>query len=184
MSQRNSGYRRQVDDVYETPEWVTHVIMHLVERRRIWDCANGPASQIAHALRQHGFSVVATDDDFLTKTSAPADVDTIVTNPPYGASGRLACNFIAHAIELVPVVAMLLGVDFDSGKTRTHLFRDCRAFAGKVVLLDRIPWFAREGKAGPSENHAWFIWNRHHHGLPTIEYTGKDCAQQKASYAA
>jgi hypothetical protein len=184
MSQRNSGYARQPDDIYETPAWVTQVIMpYLVERRRIWDPANGPASKVAHALRQNGFTAVATADDFMTKTSVPADVDTIVTNPPYGTGGHLACKFIAHALELVPVVFMLLRIDFDSGKTRTDLFRDCRAFAGKVVLLDRIVWFAREGAPGPSENHAWYIWNRHQHGLPTIEYVGKHRERELAQAA-
>jgi hypothetical protein len=48
---------------------------------------------------------------------------------------------------------MLLRVDFDSGKTRTPPFRDCPAFAEKVVLLDRIMWFP--GTVGPSMNHAW-----------------------------
>jgi hypothetical protein len=82
----------------------------------------------------------------------------------------MACRFIAHALELVPVVAMLLRIDFDSGKTRAGLFRDCAAFAQKIVLLDRIVWFEREGAPGPSENHCWMIWNRRHRGPPTISY--------------
>jgi hypothetical protein len=108
---------------------------------------------------------------FLLRTCLPHDrVDGICTNPPYGYGGRLACQFIAHALERVPIVAMLLQIDFDSSKTRTRLFRDCQAFAGKIVLLDRIVWFEREGAPGPSENHAWYIWNRQHRGLPTISY--------------
>jgi hypothetical protein len=70
----------------------------------------------------------------------------------------------------VPVVVMLLRVDFYSGKTRTNLFRGCKAFAGKIVLLDRITWFEREGAAGPSENHSWYILNKRHKGPPTIGY--------------
>ena len=177
MSQRQSGYRRQPDDVYETPSWVTQVVAPYLRKNclRLWDPANGPASKFAKVLRDEGFRVVATNDDFLAKTSLPASgIDGICTNPPYGASGRLACQFIAHALELAPVVAMLLRVDFDSGKTRTKLFRDCTAFDHKIVLLDRIVWFEREGAPGPSDNHCWLIWNARHRGPPTISYAGKE----------
>ena len=116
---------------------------------------------------------MGTADNFLAKTALPDDrIDCIVTNPPYGIGGRLASQFIAHAIELVPLVAMLLRIDFDGGKTRTHLFRDCPVFAQKIVLLDRIMWFP--GDVGPSTNHAWFIWNERHRGPATIGYGGED----------
>jgi hypothetical protein len=101
------------------------------------------------------------------------NVDGVCTNPPYGVQGKLACQFITHALALVPVVAMLLRVDFDSGKTRVHLFRDCKAFAHKIVLMDRIVWFEHEDAAGPSDNHAWFLWDKQHEGAPTISYAQK-----------
>ena len=103
-----------------------------------------------------------------------ARIDSVCTNPPHGYQGKLACQFIIHALELVPVVAMLLRVDFDSGKSRTGLFRDCAAFDRKIVLLDRIEWFPRKGTAGPSDNHAWFVWNKRHHGPPTICYARRN----------
>jgi hypothetical protein len=173
MSQRASGYRRQPDDVYETPAWVTQTVVPYLRRRslHIWDPANGPSGKLARILCREGFRVVATVDDFLLKTSLPdPSIDAIVTNPPYGCGGRLACQFIGHALTLAPLVAMLLRVDFDSGKTRTSLFRDSKIFAHKIVLLDRIVWAPRKGAAGPSENHAWLIWNQRHHGAPTIGY--------------
>ena len=173
MSQRVSGYQRQPDDVYETPAYVTHAVIPYLRRHamRVWDPANGPGSKIAQVLSEAGFDAVATRDNFLARSSAPdSRIDAICTNPPYGGGGRLACQFITHALELAPVVAMLLRVDFDSGKTRTNLFRDCQSFDRKIVLLDRITWFEREGAAGPSENHSWFIWNARHHGSPTISY--------------
>jgi hypothetical protein len=62
-----------------------------------------------------------------------------------------------------------LRVDFDSGRTRADLFRDNPSFVGKLVLLDRIKWF--EGASGPSDNHAWFIWDRRRQGArPLIAY--------------
>jgi hypothetical protein len=87
------------------------------------------------------------------------------------AADGLAVRFIAHALELVPVVAMLLRVDFDSGRTHQHLFRNCPAFALKLVLLHRVDWFP--GEYSSSTNHAWFIWNREHRGPLTISYAGK-----------
>jgi hypothetical protein len=175
MSQRPSGYARQAGDVYETPDWVTLAVVPYLRQHCScpWDPANGPRSKIIKELRESGFGAraVATSDDFIARTSLPhLRIDSICTNPPYGVGGRLACRFIVHAIELVPVVAMLLRVDFDSGKTRVGLFRDCPAFDRKIVLLDRIVWFEREGAPGPSENHAWYIWNAKHRGPPTISY--------------
>jgi len=173
VSQRHSEYPRRPNDDYATPPWVAQAIAPWLRQDAVylWDPACG-AEQLVRALRAEGFQVVGTADDFLARTALAHDrIDCIVTNPPYGVGGRLGCQFIAHAIELAPLTAMLLRVDFDSGKTRTPLFRDCPTFAQKVVLLDRIMWFP--GDLGPSTNHAWFIWNRRHCGPPTIGYAGK-----------
>jgi hypothetical protein len=172
MAQRTSGYARQRDDEYETPTWVTQVVVPYLRKRcsKVWDPANGPASKIASVLRDEGISAATSNDSFLARTSLPdIHIGGICTNPPFGVGGRLGCQFIAHALELVPVVAMLLRVDFDSGKTRTPLFRDCPTFVGKIILLDRIVWF-EPPIASPSENFAWFLWNRTHQGPPTISY--------------
>jgi hypothetical protein len=176
MSQRPSGYQRQTDDIYETPARLTRVMVPYLRRHalRIWDPANGPTSQLAQVLRAPGFRVIATRRDFLPIGCLPdLRIEAICTNPPYGFGGRLACQFIAHAIELATVMAMLLRIDFDSSKTRVHIFRDCRAFAGKIVPLDRITWFQREGAPGPSDSHAWLIWNRRRRGPPTIGYASR-----------
>jgi hypothetical protein len=179
MSQRCSGYVRERDDEYETPHWVTRVLLPYLPRRNcayVWDPADGPGSQIAEALSAAGYEVAATRDDFLATIKPPHDrINVIVCNPPYGGAGRLACQFIARALELVPHVAMLLRIDFDSAKTRVHLFRDHPDFAGKIILLNRVIWFPREGAPGPSENHAWFLWDRRHRGSPpTIHYALKN----------
>ena len=118
MAQRASGYARQHDDAYETPAWVTRVVVPYLRQhcRHVWDPANGPASKIASVLRDEKFRTIATNDNFLARTSPPdTDVDGVCTSPPYGYGGRLACRFIAHALELVPVVAMLLRVDYELG---------------------------------------------------------------------
>jgi hypothetical protein len=172
MAQRVSGYERQANETYETPAWCARVVAdHYLHGRctHLWEPANGPNSKLARALQAEGFNVLVTNTNFLTMRELPDPrIEAVTTNPPYG-HGRLAHQFISHALNLAPIVAMLLTADFDSGKTRTSLFRVCKLFVGKIVLLDRVVWFERPG-ADPSTNHAWFIWHRGHVGEPTIRY--------------
>lgn len=173
MAQRISGYAREPNDTYETPAWVTvAVIPQLRGCKHVWDPANGPESKITEALHASGFATSASNDDFLARRGLPSmSVDAIVTNPPYGVGGRLSVAFIEHALDLAPVVAMLLPIDFDSGKTRVHIFRDCKSFALKLVLLDRIKWFP--GDSGPSTNHCWCVWRQAQRGPPRIAYASR-----------
>jgi hypothetical protein len=69
-------------------------------------------------------------------------------------------------------VAMLLKVDFDSAGGRRRLFADHPAFAVKYVLTRRIRWANLEqSAAGPTENHAFYIWDwRKRGGAPSIGY--------------
>jgi len=98
----------------------------------------------------------------------PPGFQAIITNPPYA----LATEFIERALSLVPAngfVAMLLRADFESARTRHHLFADCRLFSKKIVLTKRIRWI--EGSTGsPSFNHAWYIWDCAHCGQPKLAY--------------
>lgn len=174
MSQRNSGYERKERDLYETPEWVTHVIMpHLPADAVIWEpaCASG---QMAFPLKAKYASDIVTmygetGLDFLT-APMPDDCTAIVSNPPFN---KMAEAFIRRALELTKdvkgVVAMLLPVDFDSAKTRRDIFSDCAAFSKKIVLTKRIMWFAG-GTSSPSANHAWFLWDWSHEGPPQLHY--------------
>jgi hypothetical protein len=66
----------------------------------------------------------------------------------------------------------LLRNDFDSAISRQHLFRHNPIFSGKVILLNRIRWFT--GPSSPSDNHAWFTFDRAHVGPPTIRYATRD----------
>jgi len=185
MSQRNSEYARLADDAYYTPEWVTRALIpHLPSYvRRVWEPAAGTKKKIASALRGAGYLVRCTDiktgQDFLAprrrRFLTRVTTRSIITNPPY----LFAQEFIERALAITEpqaeAVAMLLRVDFDSAKTRRHLFENHNAFVRKVVLLDRVRWI--EGSTGsPSENHAWFIWDWNNpksiatSRLPTIVY--------------
>ena len=184
MAQRDSGYPRQADELYETPKWVAKVVapwLRVQSVREIWEPAAGPG-RLAAALWEEGFLVHATSANFFTTEKIPA-VDAIVTNPPYGRSrnGNVAAAFVRTALGMrIPIVAMLMPVDFDSGKTRQDIFRHCSAFIGKIVLLDRIVFFQRPG-AAPSTNHAWFLWGHGRRQMrPWIAY-GLENGEEDAS---
>jgi hypothetical protein len=175
MAQRVSGYDRVADDRYETPPEITATIVPYLRRqlhpvvKRVWEPAHAPDDKLGNALRAAGFTVKSTAGNFLKTRAMPVGVDALVTNPPYGKQGKLAEAFIRHALELeVPHIGMLLPVDFDSALTRAPLFDREAYFAGKIVLLRRIKWFP--GSAGPSTNHAWFLWRSGTGELPMIRY--------------
>jgi hypothetical protein len=187
MAQRVSGYDRVADDRYETPPEITATIVpylrcqsgpHRVVKR-VWEAAHSPDDKLGNALRAAGFKVTSTKRDFLAMRRMPLKVDALVTNPPYGKQGKLAEAFIKHALHLkVPHVAMLLPVDFDSALTRAPLFGECKAFNGKIILLRRIKWFP--GEAGPSTNHAWFLW-RIGGVLPWVRYATPERPRAEAA---
>ena len=122
-------------------------------------------------------SDIALGRNFL-RSELPHGVTAIITNPPYES----ATAFVEHGLRLLeavcrfthsPTLAFLLRTDFDHAKSRAHLFRDCPAFAKKIVLMRRIVWFEPEDGAkgkSPSFNHAWYIWDWSHEGPPTIGY--------------
>lgn len=196
MSQRKSGYARKERDLYETPEWVTEALIPHLPRQLFltWEPACGSGKMVRALSRSRGDcwalihgTDIATGVDFLaadlpdffewTPIRSRGDIngkpDSIITNPPY----EFGPQFCEHALKLMePVgglVAMLMRTDFDHAETRSHLFRDCPAFAKKVVLTRRIVWFKPEPGAkgkSPSFNHAWFIWDWKHEGPPTIGY--------------
>jgi len=174
MSQRSSGYSRKYDEEYPTPPWPVAVIGNYLRSFRVesvWEPAAGHPA-MALALRELGFQVRATSKDFFCWNTSPSTkITAVVTNPPYGEDrrGKVAADFIRHALSLpIQHVCMLLRVDFDSAKGRVDLFRDCPAFAGKIVLLDRIKWF--DGPSSPSDNHAWFLWYAQNLGAPHVYY--------------
>lgn len=168
MGKYDSGYDLQPRDFYATPIPVTQSVLvrELVgSDESWWDPAAGE-NHIVSAFDQLGLYCLGTDlnhgDNFFDFGSLGPT--SIITNPPYGTQGRLAVKFIEHALKLTKAhggrVIMLLPVNFDSGKTRKHIFGDCPQFVRKYTLTDRIRWANLEQKeAGPKENHAWFVWS-------------------------
>jgi hypothetical protein len=141
-------------------------------------------------IHDYGYAGMRHQHDFLQNAGCPGLVhyDGIITNPPYGERSKTAEGFIEFGLARISdygFLALLLPVDFDSGGTRAKYFRDCPQFAGTIVLTKRIKWFEGEvqckpckgagtigedkckscggrgtKKTGPSENHAWFLWQQ------------------------
>lgn len=176
MVVRGANYPRHKNDFYETPPETTRALLDAIGFR---DCVCDPAAgrgAILKVLEEYDYTALGDDIDrgydFLTKPFPRRWKNSdIVTNPPFGVGGRLAVKFIVRALEVTLPwhgrVAMLLPVDFDSAKTRRHLFADCRAFQLKLVLLNRIRWF--NDQSG-SVNHAWYIWNHTNKDGQRIDY--------------
>jgi hypothetical protein len=158
MVLRGADYPRKANEDYRTPaKPVLALISLLTDVSTAWVPSDrGGDSILAATLRAHGIETVSTDADFLTMREPPPGCDLICDNPPFAKGGRLAVAFIEHAILLVPFTALLLPVDFDSARSRTHLFRDCPSVTGRLILLRGIVCFAN-GPASESANHMWGI---------------------------
>ena len=169
-------------DLYETPPEATLALLRAENLpHRIWEPACGRGA-IVNVLRAAGYEVVATDlvnygppitppgyygRDFLMERKAPDGCEAIITNPPY----RLAEQFVAHALELCPLVIMLLRLAFLESERRRRILEG-GALARVHVFRNWLPMLHRDGWAGPKASSAiaygWFCWNCGHRGPATI----------------
>jgi hypothetical protein len=151
VAERHSGLERMPADTYVTPRWV-YEALYIVEpwAREAWDCAP-----------------VDADFDFLTVEQFAPWQRSIATNPPYNQ----AVEFCRRAISVAPRVAMLLSNQFDTARGRSDLFAKCDRFKVKYVVTKRIRWDnLSQAKAGPSQNHACYVWDSEHTGCPRIAW--------------
>lgn len=178
MTTRGADYeRRKLDDYPTPPEVLDTLFEHVKFRGTIIDPACGKLKRVIKAAERYGYRASGSDIVYGVNffDMQHTGRHNVITNPPYGdRRGTLALRFIEHALSITEsyygCVAMLLPIDFDSGKTRSHVFEH-PAFACKLVLLDRIRWF--DGQAG-STNHCWCVWDWKHQGPPIIRYARID----------
>jgi hypothetical protein len=169
------------DDVYFTPPESTEALLRRVKLpRRLWECACGDGTGILDVLRAHGHEVIGSDlvdygrpdcfwrRDFLMERKVPDGCEGIVTNPPY----KLVEQFVAHALELSPLVVMLLRLAFYESERRCAILEDCGlkqilCFRKRLPMMHRRGWDGRKANSGMA--FAWFVWDRSHTGPTTIE---------------
>jgi hypothetical protein len=156
MGKHETGHATVERDLYPTPSWVTELLSKLINIRGkdVWECACGDG-RMSDALIDAGARVFSTDVvdygypgfngifDFMSDRSTARGFAGIVTNPPFGPRGKWGERFIECGILRMGngFLALLLPADFDSAKTRMHLFGGCGQFAGKLVLTRRVKWF-------------------------------------------
>jgi hypothetical protein len=177
------------NDAYMSPPAATKTLLrHVPLPRRLWEPACGDARGIVDPLRAHGHEVIGSDlvdygrpdcfwrRDFLMERKMPDGCEGIVSNPPY----KLAEEFIAHALDLAPLVIMLLPFRFyeaGTGRTKKAALRryvldeippaQLYVFRNRLPMMHRRNWTGR--KASSAMGFAWFIWDRSHTGPTTIE---------------
>ena len=149
MGERHSEYERVPADTYVTPRWV-YEALYAVEP---WaETAVDPCP-------------VNYTNDFLLSDE---DCWGFATNPPFKIAGSIADHALSRTAASRGKVALLLPMAWDCAKTRTYLFV-LQPFKAKYVLTRRIRWENLEQKAaGPSANHAWFVWDWEHRGQPMM----------------
>jgi len=169
------------DDAYMTPPCVTEALLrHVKLPHRLWEPACGDGTGILDPLRAAGHEVIGSDlvdyerpdcfwrRDFLLERKTPDDCGCIISNPPY----KLAAEFVAHALELSPLVVMLLRLAFLESERRCGILEE-RGLARILVFRKRLPMMHRRGWTGRKGNSgmafAWFVWDRSHIGPTTIQ---------------
>jgi hypothetical protein len=181
-------------DCYTTPAVAVEALLR-VERlpHRIWEPCAGRGA-IVEVLRAHEHEVLAADlidygipgqahgRGFLLERKAPDGIECIVTNPPF----KLAQQFVEHALELCPLVVMLLRLAFLESERRCGILEG-RGLARVHVFRKRLPMMHRDSWSGRKANSgmafAFFSWVRNHRGPTTIDRISwedtRDCAPKE-----
>jgi len=164
-------------DLYETPSVAVEALLRVEQLpHSIWEPAAGRGA-IVRVLRNHSHNVVASDvfdygaldfvGDFLKQERMPVGCEAIVTNPPF----MIAEPFVERALELAPLVIMLLRLAFLESERRCHILEN-RGLARVHVFRKRLPMMHRDQWAGRKANSGmafmWATWIRGYNSGPTI----------------
>ena len=168
MGKHETNYARVERDYYPTPSGRLRRCLKssMFEASASGKCACGDG-HMSEPLKAAGANVFSSDIesayadaifDFLSDGDPPrSGFDGLVTNPPFGGQGRTAAAFIKKGLARMDngFLALLLPIDFDSAKTRTHLFGSCPQFTGKLVLkLGHVALDGTKIKASASKHKA------------------------------
>jgi hypothetical protein len=89
-------------------------------------------------------------------------VDVVIGNPPYSR----ACEFIARACLVAPIVVYLLPLSFFGSASRETLF--AAHPPARLFVLPNRPSFRSDGRTDSVE-YAWWLWVDGYEGPTTIE---------------
>lgn len=161
-----SKAKRRELDFYPTPPEVTNALMNFLnlEPCIVWEPACGMGS-MSKVIESHGHKVYSSDIDtafgdsgmdFLTVDCKT--FDAIITNPPFNLSEK----FIRHALQMTPIVAMVLKSQYWHATKRTALFNELPP--SYVLALSWRPDFlfdqrkVGDKKAAPTMECIWTVW--------------------------
>lgn len=164
-------------DLYQTPAVAIEALLRVEQiPHMVWEPATGRGA-IAEVLRARGHAVICSDiadygfplhfqRDFLAEIGMPAGAEAILTNPPF----RDIEKFVAHALQLSPLVIMLARLAFYESARRTPILENVglariHCFRKRLPMLHRDGWEGRKANSGMA--FAWMVWCRGYTG-PTI----------------
>ena len=172
VSLANSGdqIKRRELDFYPTPPEVTHALMrfliseNLIDQNSVvWEpaCGNGAMSEVlenyvstvrSSDIRHAGYGEGGVD--FLSHSFS---CDAVITNPPF----ILSEQFIRHALNQAPLVAMVLKSQYWHAAKRIELFKSFQP--AYVLPLTWRPDFLYDqrqngAKGAPTMEVTWTVW--------------------------
>ena len=193
-----SKWIRKPSDLYPTPPDVTFSLLPHIEHllpvgSRVLEpaCADG---QMSKALEEFGYRVDSYDlrtdvkygqggFDFLAEHGTVYDwegeYDAVITNPPFNA----AAEFIRRAVEVAPVVCMLLKAQYWNTDNRKKLFRETKPYL-ELNLTWRPAFLEAERGKSPLMDCMWIVWKRGHDDLPKVDILDRlmTCPMSEASF--
>ena len=170
-------------DLYQTPIVAVEALLRHVQHFPA-DYGNPPWRRHRYLLdvlraarsRGHGSDLVdygrpdwlSSRRDFLMERKVPDGCEGIVTNAPF----KLAKQFVAHALDLCPLVIACCGSPSWRSSV-AHRILENRGLARIHVFRRRFPMMHRHGwegtKAGSAMAFGWFVWDRSHAVPTTID---------------
>lgn len=167
--------KRKDNDYYPTPTWaIDEMISRVKIDGLIWEPACGDGA-ISKQLIKNNYTVYSTDlydygygksgIDFLKEQIV---YDNIVTNPPFGISTA----FAIHGLNLVRNKLILLNkLTFLEGKVRKAKLFSQNKLERVLIFSERINFNPKVmKKTGGMLSFAWFIFDKHFDGAPSIEW--------------
>lgn len=154
---KRSEFERKERDFYPTPFRATlPLIPHLPENVNFAEPCCGEMDLVHHlesiGHRCNYCSDIERGHDALDIKSFEAEVDYIITNPPW--SRPILHEMITHFRNLKPTW-LLLDADWMHTKQSSEYIKYCR----KIVSIGRVKWFPDSNSVG-KDNCCWYLFDK------------------------